>query len=106
MIEKFDKFGGARARLTSGTRHQSNSFAYRSFDSSHSSVEHTVNYIWQFFVLVDIPIMKVKIREDWRLAWARRESCDFDEFLNFASREVRTFSPVTPVTASLTARTP
>ena len=36
-----------------------------------------------------LPVVKDKIPEDWRLEWARRESWDFNEFLQFLSREIR-----------------
>ena len=36
-----------------------------------------------------LPVVKDKIPEGWRLEWARRESSDFSEFLEFLQHEMR-----------------
>ena len=87
--------------------------------SAHTRALSTLGVSSESFSSLLLPVVKDKIPEDWRLEWARRESGDFTEFLQFLNKEIRlresakgTTAPSTPsvppvipsTTSSLTAR--
>ena len=57
--------------------------------SAHTRALRTLGVVPESFSSLLLPVVKEKIPEDWRLLWARQESGNFSEFLEFLKREMR-----------------
>ena len=57
--------------------------------TAHSRALGTLGVPSESFSCLLLPIVKDKIPEDWRIEWARRESSNFPDFLDFLQQEVR-----------------
>ena len=57
--------------------------------TAHTRALNTLGVSTDSFSSLLLPVVKDKLPEDWRLEWARRDSGDFAEFLQFLSREIR-----------------
>ena len=57
--------------------------------SAHSRALGTLGVPTESFSSLLLPIVKDKIPENWRIEWARRESTNFPDFLDFLHQEIR-----------------
>ena len=57
--------------------------------SAHTRALRTLGVVPESFSSLLLPVVKEKIPEDWCLLWARQESGNFSEFLEFLKREMR-----------------
>ena len=57
--------------------------------SAHTRALRTLGVSSESFASLLLPVAKEKLPEDWRLEWARKESHDFDAFLQFLNQEIR-----------------
>ena len=74
--------------------------------SAHTRALTTLGVTTDSFSSLLLPVAKDKIPEDWRLEWARRESGNFPEFLEFLKREVRIRESAKGVTAPTSSDAP